>query len=711
MKSLKRFFLVIGVLSILLLAVKADIYADSVITDQTASHLITKEEKLLKDSLNNSDTTNEKKRLSIIRKSTFEEYVSKRLPFITDVDLKQFGYDLFYRPPSTFAPVTNIPISPDYIVGPGDEIRITIWGRVEGQWSVVISRDGTIVLPKIGVIGVAGLTFKELKDLLYKEFSRYYKGFEINVSLGVLKSIRVYVVGNAKHPGAYTISSLSTLINALFEAGGPSKTGTMRDIQVKRSGKTVIHFDMYDFLLKGDKTKDIRLMPEDVIFIPPVGPLVALAGMVKNPAIYELKSETTLAELINMAGGLNDIAFEGRVSFGRITKNRHYITEDYALNEALNFKVKGGDIIVIYPITDEVRKVRIAGAVNKPGEYGYREGMTIKELISMAGGLKYYAYSEEAELTRVYPSSKGPITKKIKINLKKALDGDPVSNIKLEQDDYIFIRAVPEWDLYKTVTISGEVKFPGIYTIKKGEKLSDLIERAGGFTKRAYLKGAVFTRNRVRKLQQMQIDEMIDRLERELFSTGTAQIATASSPDEAKMMQMELQQKKQFIQRLRNIKAKGRITIRLAPPDQLKGTPYDIELEDGDSIYVPTDPGTVQVIGSVYNQAAFVYQPEKNYKYYIGLAGGYTKNADIDNVYILKADGSAVRLNSKQKGLVWNKDRFRWEFGGAELKVESGDTIVVPEKLERIAWMRNVKDITQILYQIAVTAGVLIAAF
>jgi len=553
MKSLKRFFLVIGVLSILLLAVKADIYADSAITDQTASHLITKEEKLLKDSLNNSDTTNEKKRLSIIRKSTFEEYVSKRLPFITDVDLKQFGYDLFYRPPSTFAPVTNIPISPDYIVGPGDEIRITIWGRVEGQWSVVISRDGTIVLPKIGVIGVAGLTFKELKDLLYKEFSRYYKGFEINVSLGVLKSIRVYVVGNAKHPGAYTISSLSTLINALFEAGGPSKTGTMRDIQVKRSGKTVIHFDMYDFLLKGDKTKDIRLMPEDVIFIAPAGPLVALAGMVKNPAIYELKSETTLAELINMAGGLNDIAFEGRVSFGRITKNRHYITEDYALNEALNFKVKGGDIIVIYPITDEVRKVRIAGAVNKPGEYGYREGMTIKELISMAGGLKYYAYSEEAELTRVYPSSKGPITKKIKINLKKALDGDPVSNIKLEQDDYIFIRAVPEWDLYKTVTISGEVKFPGIYTIKKGEKLSDLIERAGGFTKRAYLKGAVFTRNRVRKLQQMQIDEMIDRLERELFSTGTAQIATASSPDEAKMMQMELQQKKQFIQRLRNM--------------------------------------------------------------------------------------------------------------------------------------------------------------
>jgi protein involved in polysaccharide export with SLBB domain len=210
---------------------------------------------------------------------------------VISTDLKQFGYDFFRRPPSTFAPADKIPVSPDYVIGPGDEIRVSLWGSIEGNFVSVVDRDGNINLPKVGTIYVAGLTFKELKEVLNKEFSKYFKNFEINVSMGQLKTIKVYVVGHAKAPGAYSVSSLSTLINALFEAGGPSKTGSMRDIQVKRNGKTIVHFDMYEFLLKGDKTKDIRLMPEDVIFIPPVGPLVAIAGSVKVPAIYELKDE------------------------------------------------------------------------------------------------------------------------------------------------------------------------------------------------------------------------------------------------------------------------------------------------------------------------------------------------------------------------------------------------------------------------------------
>jgi len=641
--------------------------------------------------------------------SEFEQFISGKAPFTISTDIKQFGYDLFKKPPSTFAPVEKVPVGPDYVIGPGDEIKVTVWGRIEGQWSVVVDRDGNISLPKIGVLGVTGLTFKELKELLQKEFSKYFTGFEMNVSMGSLRTIRVYVVGNAENPGAYTVSSLSTLVSALFEAGGPSKTGTMRDIQVKRNGKTIVHFDMYDFLLKGDKSKDIRLMPEDVIFIPTVGPLVGIAGSVKRPAIYELKGEETVFQLIEMAGGLSDIAFKGRVQIERIVDNSRQIVFESDLAQAKDMKIQSGDLIKIFQVVQDKRVVRVSGAVQRGGEYGFTPEMTVKDLILMAGGLKYYAYDKEAELTRVTPTPEGPKTEKIKVNLEKALEGDPTSNIYLKENDYLFVRAVPEWQLYRSVTISGEVKFPGTYTIKKGERLSSLIERAGGYTDKAYLRGAVFTRERVRELQQKQIDELVDRLERELLSISAATVATAMTPEEARIFQTEAEQKRQFLNKLRQVKALGRIVVRFDEPEKLKDTPYDIELEEGDSLYIPTKSSSIQVIGSVYNQTAFIYSPEKDLSDYIDLAGGYTENADKDNVFILKVDGSAVKPGKGLFGIRWNRELKRWELGGSEL--EPGDTIVVPEKLTRIAWLRNIKDITQILYQIAVTAGVLIVAF
>lgn len=643
------------------------------------------------------------------RLSEFEQYISGKVSSTISTNIMQFGYNLFKRPPSTFAPVDKIPVGPDYVLGPGDEIRIAVWGKIEGQWSVVVDRDGNIALPKVGILGVTGLTFNELKELLHKEFSKYYTGFEMNVSMGSLRTIRVYVVGNAERPGAYTVSSLSTLINALFEAGGPSKTGTMRDIQLKRNGKTIVHFDVYDFLLKGNKTKDVRLMPEDVIFIPPVGPLVAVAGSVNSPAIYELKEERTISQLIQMAGGLNTIAFKDRVQIERIIDNARQIVFESDFAESKDIEVKSGDVIKIFPIVQDRKIVRLFGAVQREGEYGFKPGMTVKDLISLGGGLKYYAYNKEAELTRVYVTDNGPKTEKIIINLEKALAGDRENNIHLKEDDYLFIRTVPEWQLYRTVTISGEVRFPGTYTIKKGEKLSSLIERAGGFTDKAYLRGAVFTRERVRELQQKQINEMVERLERELLGRGAADTATAISPEEAKIKDYEIKQKREFIAKLKEVKAKGRMVIKIDKAEHLRNTLYDIELEDGDSLYIPSDPQSVQVIGAVYNQTAFVYDKDKTYSRYIDLAGGYTENADKNRVYILKVDGTAVKPGGGFLGISWNKDSHRWEFSSQNL--ETGDTIIVPEKLERIAWMREIKDVTQILYQIAVTAGVLIVAY
>ena len=187
--------------------------------------------------------------------SAFEQFLVGELPSqeTTDINIRQFGYDLFSEPESIFTPAASVPVGSGYIVGPDDEMKITIWGKVDGEWDVIVDRDGNISLPKIGVIGVAGLSYSEMKDVIQKEISKYYTGFKMNISMGSLRTIRVYIVGNAKQPGAYNVSSLSSLVSSLFEAHGPNKTGTMRDIQVKRDGKTLVHFDMYDFLLNGDK--------------------------------------------------------------------------------------------------------------------------------------------------------------------------------------------------------------------------------------------------------------------------------------------------------------------------------------------------------------------------------------------------------------------------------------------------------------------------
>lgn len=918
--------------------------------------------------------------------SPFEEHVSGKVRDVS-VKIRQFGYDLFRKPPSTFAPNDKVPVGPDYVIGPSDEIRITVWGKVEGAWNATVDRDGNINLPRVGTLGVTGLTFNELKILLHKEFSKYYKGFEMSVSMGALRTIRVYVVGHARTPGSYTVSSLSTLINALFESGGPTRLGTLRDIHLMRNGKIVVRFDVYDFLIKGDKTKDVRLQPEDVIFIPPIGSIAGIAGNVKRPAIYEMRGETKISSLIDLAGGLTAVSYLQRIQIERINNRESKIIEDKnftEINKETDLVLQDGDLVKIFPImtaisnsvtlegsvtrpdqyqwfegmrvsdliknpekdlmpetylefalitrvvppdfhhevlsinlgrainektekdniklqphdrivilnkwdvtskekvkisgsvtnpatygysknmrvsdlikmagglkradfpdsyrdkgviirkrspdyldvlfqfdfrkavingikeedvelepsdtvmifdswelahegavkifgsvnnpsqftyfqkmkvSDLVRlaggvrrpkhpesylstglivrkrtpdyidevfsfkfkeivfddnakedieltagdivyvfdswelaydaKVRVNGAVNNPGVFQHYEKMKVGDLIRLAGGLKYFAFTNEAELTRVTITRKGIDTEKKFINLERAVAGDPEHNLLLNKEDVLFVRAIPEWDasLYRAVTIGGEVKFPGTYTIIKGEKLSSVIERAGGYTDRAFLKGAVFTRERVRKLQQELLDDMVDRLERELESVQIGQTSTVSNSDELKLIQAENDQKRKFIARLRMVKAKGRVAIELFPTDKLKKTHFDMVLEENDNIFVPSDSHVVQVIGFVYSQNAFVYDPGKDVGDYIDLAGGYSSNADTGNVYVLKANGNAKRAS----------------FWGAN--IDSGDTIVVPEKLERIAWMRNIKDITQILYQIAVTAGVIIVAF
>jgi protein involved in polysaccharide export with SLBB domain len=457
-------------------------------------------------------------------------------------------------------------------------------------------------------------------------------------------------------------------------------------------------------------------MPEDVIFIPPVGPLVAIAGNVKNPAIYELKGESKLSDILGMAGGLTATAFKGRVQVQRIENHKFrtifegdLIDIDRHLEK--DFIVKDGDLVKVFAVVDTKNTIQISGPVANPGEYGITPGVTrIRDVISLSGGTLYFA-SNDAELTRVKVTQSGPQTERLVVDLSKAVQGDPQHNITMEINDYLFVRSVPEWDLYKTVNVGGEVKYPGVYTIQKGERLSALLERAGGYTGKAYLRGAVFTRVRVRELQQKNLDEISTRLERELLSVSAGEVGTITSSEELAAKRAEYTQKQKFISTLKSLKATGRFTIRLAHPRLLKGSEYDIELEEGDTLYIPSAINVVNVAGSTMFQGSFLYSENLSYKDYIGMSGGYTRNADENNIFILKVDGSAMKPKSS---IFWNSNRSRWEWAalGETIKeVEPGDTIVVPEKIERVAWLREIKDITQILANVALTAGVFKALY
>ncbi|OGP70316.1 MAG: polysaccharide export protein [Deltaproteobacteria bacterium RBG_13_58_19] len=651
------------------------------------------------------------------------------------LSVKQYGYSFFYKPPETFLPVQSVPVGPDYTIGPGDSIKILIWGSVQGEYSLTVDNNGQIAIPKVGAVHVSGLTYRQLREVMDREFARLFNNFQMNVTLDNLRTIPVYVVGQARFPGSYAVSSLSTLISALFAAGGPSKSGSMRDIQVRRGKSVIVHFDMYDFLLRGDKSRDIRLQPQDVIFIPPIGPLAAIGaaskepvgvaaekgkaetvvvkaeepvvgGPIKVPGIFELKDERTLTDLLNLGGGLADTAFKGRVQVLRVQHHQQMVLfeddlDKVLIGKAANIPLVDGDFVKIFHVPDKVeKKVRLAGAVKKPGEFGLHDRMRVKDLIAYAGGLLMEANQQEAEVTRVTITQQGPETSRIYINLRQALNGAPRDNLLLNPNDYVFIRSIPDWALYRLVKIEGEVKYPGNYAIKKGETLSSLLSRAGGFSDSAYSKGAFFTRVSVQKMQAEHMKQAIDKIEAEMLSVAAGKTQTALEKEDVERQKTVLVQQQQFLAKLKSIQPLGRVVIRIDDPERLRGTSGDLELQEGDSLLIPQIQQTVNVLGSVVNPTAVVYDPYLSVKEYIAQVGGPTNHADLKHIYVIKVNGSAL------------SGRGALLFGGgvASARLDPGDTIVVPEDLERVPWLKTVKDISTILGNFALMAGVIFAA-
>ncbi|MCX5847789.1 MAG: SLBB domain-containing protein [Deltaproteobacteria bacterium] len=956
-------------------------------------------------------------------------------------DLKPFGYEFFRE--ATVRVTTDrkdIPVPLKYIIGPGDEVKILLWGRVNAQYNLTVDRDGKVTIPQIGPIFVAGMTFEDMSKKVITQTEQMV-GANIDITLGSLKTIPIFILGDVRRPGAYTIGSFATMTDALLLAGGPSDIGSMRKIQLRRKNNTITTLDLYDLFMKGDKSKDTVLQADDIVFVPVTGPLAGIAGNVRRPAIYELKDRFDLQHLFDLAGGILPTAYTQQIQVSRIQKNERQIVidiDDKHLSKSMDFKIQDADLVNVFTIVDsdlnavylngnvkrpgkyeykpgmrvkdlikdptdlldetnfeyalikrigypdrrtelvpfnlgrfllekdeshnislkpedriyifskwffkdkpyvtvegevrgqidvaqkakgadeiksrkeegtpsvertkgystiskrdtaeedlkkgynviskvdtteddlkneerlsqadkikeicnelrklekpdladkvkdiensirkdknadlsenakyvenEMRKmgrydladkmtkalnslrksfrieisenmrikdavlgvggltkdaaldrgevirrlnegkdyqtiyfdvakamsgdpqenlllqdrdrviihavgeqfgiksVSVDGEVTKPGSYQYTNQMRVSDLIFKAGNVLESAYLEEAELSsQTVENGRSVRLDHKKIKLQEVLRGNQIHNVPLKPYDRLFVMRIANWRAEKFVSVSGEMLFQGRYIIKKGERLSSLIERSGGFTDKAYLRGTVFKRETVRELQQKGLNEMIKRLERDLLTEGGTMVSTSLSQEEVMAKKIELEQKQKFIASLYQLKASGRMSINLTHLRLLKGSEYDIELEDGDSLYIPPKPSVVNVTGAVMSQGSYLFSEKLDFEDYIGMAGGYSRYADVDNTYILKVDGSARRVS---KGFMsWNNNRSRWEmtaFGEKISELESGDIIVVPEKIERIAWLREIRDITQILMQMAVTAGITIKLF
>ena len=712
----------------------------------------------------------------LVPDSPFTKQIEPELS--TEID--PFGYTLFQgattSPP---APGTQVPVASDYILGPDDEFTVTVWGQVDGVYKVRVNREGEAIFPRIGALPVAGLSYGELRNHVARAFSQQFKSTSISVAMGQLRSIQVFVVGEVQKPGAYTMGSLSTVLSALFAAGGPAKTGTLRDVRLMRNGKVVAQIDLYDFLLKGDKSQDQRLTDQDTVFVPLVGPVVGVAGHVQRPAIYEVKSGSTLGDVLALAGGIRPTGYLTRVQLERFANNQKRVAMDLDLtaepvvqngltpvsnrteSDVLHTALQNMDLIKVYPISSVLQKVvylkghvlrpgpyefrpgmrvnevvsgpldlrpdsfldyariirysgpertrqvvpfrllrafagestsnlelqaldeieiyskedlktlptiSISGEVRKPGTYPLLKAMRVSDLIATAGGFQKLAYLKQAELTRYALRDGASTVNTVLIDLEKAVAGDVQHNVELQELDALAIRPVPESEVGRSVTVQGEVKLPGQYWVRRGDRLSDVLKRAGGFTERAYPRGIILIRESAKMAQQTELQKYVAAQKQRLTSEAAALIAGGGGGSiqgsQSLAEQAALTAQTQALDQMAARLTPGRVVVKLSSLESVEGTVDDLVLEPGDQITIPQQPTTVTILGSVRNSSSVIHRPGLGVDDYLRQAGGMTEDADKGALYIVRADGSTESSWLKLKD------------------VQPGDTIVLPQKTE-----------------------------
>lgn len=645
----------------------------------------------------------------------------------TGKTLPIFGADFFNSASSTFAPIGNTPVPADYPLGAGDELLVRGWGSIDINYKAKIDRNGLISIPTVGSIVLAGVRAGDAEAVIRGAIARLYKDVTVSVNFGQLRAVTVYVVGQAKRPGTYTVSSLSTLVTAVFASGGPNANGSMRRVQVKRAGVVAAELDLYAFLAKGDKSADIKLRDGDTIYIPSASGHAALVGKVNKPAIYELRGpQDTVESLLDFAGGMPVVADPRRVFLERIdaTKSQPRSVEQFVLNaEGLKRTLKNGDVLNITSITPEFSNaVVLRGNVDQAVRAPFTPGMRVSDLIpsreylvtrssinrqnnalnvdddvavpdkkavgiaSRIGGSVDEINWDYAVVERLNRADLSVIL--IPFNLGHVFS-DPTGkdNVLLQPGDTVTIFsqndvAVPMDRRRVFVRIEGEVNVPGVYQMTAGETLQTLLARAGGPTSSAYLFGTAFYREQVRKEQEINLEKVVRRLESQLRNEQSRVAANVRSVADASIVearrQAELLSGKDAIERVRQLKPTGRVTFGLDPVERSFSKLPPLKLENGDRLVVPAKVDFVHVFGAVNAESSPLWRPNGRVNDYLAVVG-LTQDADKENIFILRVDGSVVSRTSS-----------KWFFGGfGGVQVMPGDSIVVPEKFDKeTAWTK-----------------------
>ena len=720
----------------------------------------------------------------------------------------RYGRALFSRDVSTFAPTDDAPVPESYRLGVGDQLIVQLFGKENEQLNLQIGRSGDVTFPKLGSITLSGLTFEDARNLINTRVEQQLIGVDVIVSMGRLRAINVFMAGEVSVPGAYSVSAMTTVTQALFQAGGVTDIGSLRNIQVRRAGSVVATFDTYDLLMKGEVSDDIRLQSGDVVFVPPYTGVIDLEGELKRPMVYELAGGETMGDVLAMAGSFtrdaypalsiltrlsdslglpqattinlsdasqlslaaqdgdtlkvpkvgnlvaNSVSLKGAVtrpgSYGwvpgmrvsdLISNARRDLDREADMglgmivrqkNALLDIDVLAFDLaeVIANPLTEAdptleefdeilvfslvtsgltdasrqgllgpvieklssqarqgepVRTVSVSGAVRAPGTYPLLSGATVETLINAAGGLNDSAFLEAAELRRLIERSDGQITADYR---DLHIGSDRLDRlITLSSRDHLTIRDIPDWSPTDSIMVAGEVKFPGEYRIRKGETLSDVITRAGGFTDNASPESAVFTRESVATLEV----ERAAQFARNIETTFATRLLTEETTTQG------MAEISQIVSSLQAVEGAGRLLIDL--PAAMSGDlNADLEVEDGDQLAIPILSSTVSVVGEVKRQGTHSFHVELSLEDYIDLSAGFTRRADDGGIYIVKANGSVITL-----------ERNLWRFTGDSSSLDPGDTIVVPINTQYKESLASWREITQIVYQSMVSIAAVLS--
>ena len=640
----------------------------------------------------------------------------------------------------------NVPVSSDYMVGPGDELLIRAWGAIDVDYRATIDRNGQITLPKVGTFTVSGTKASGLEKHLRAQIGRFFTNFQLSVALGQLRGLSVFVVGPAYKSGVYRLPSQSTLMSAVVAAGGPGANGSMRKISLRRSGQVVSELDMYSFLVSGDTSKDLQLANGDVVVFQPTGPQVALYGAVDTPAIFELQqAQEPVETLLRYAGNLSVLANPHSAQLERIDprqpRQARSVETIRLEGEGLAKALRNGDVLQVLPISPAfANAVTLRGYVAEPLRHAYRPGMRVLDLIPDTQTLVSFDFyrrtnlltqviKEPDETTKqmiVKPTQPTPRLEEVnwdyatveRLDLKdlspqvipfhlgKALlQGDPTQNLTLQPGDVVTIYSKkdirgPMARQTRLVSVEGEVMSPGVYQLNPGETLRGLLNRAGGFTPQAYVYGLELSREETRQRQRENLQAALTRLEA-LGAAQTAQEAsrTADGANTATMSANERARRVQLAS-LAKVEPNGRIALELLPDTQRIDDLPDLPLENSDRVVVPSRPGFVTVAGAVSNSNAYLWKPGRTVDDYVKLAG-LEETSDRSNMFILRADGTVKHAH--------DQSRFLGMGGIESQKLYPGDAVVVPNQLDYESWgralVRNLKDWSQIFYQFGLGAA------